>query len=267
MLTRTPIGQLLHDWRRQRRMSQLDLALEADLSARHLSFLETGRARPSRAMVLRLSEALNLPLRERNDLLNAAGFAPVYARKIADTAMEKATREALFALLHAHAPFPALALDRHWGIAEANSAIALLLDGVAPHLLDRPNALRISLHPEGLAPRIVNYAEWRGHLLARLRQQINQTADPVLASLMEEVKAYPAPRGRPQGREPDTILPVIPLRLDSPAGPLSFISTTTVFGTPLDVTLSELAIETFFPADESTRQILLASTQSKTPQV
>jgi transcriptional regulator with XRE-family HTH domain len=235
-------------------MTQLDLALEAEISTRHLSFIETGRAQPSRAMLFRLAEQLQLPLRERNALLVAGGFAPAFPeRPLADPAL-RAPRAAIELLLEAHEPYPALAIDRHWTLVAANGAVTRLLQGVAPSLLEPPvNVLRLSLHPEGLGPRIANRAEWRAHLLMRLRRQVTTSGDPVLADLLRELTALAAPHddGRENGGA-DYADVIVPFKLITPAGVLSFISTTTVFGTPLDITLSELAIESFFPADAAT---------------
>jgi len=249
-----PFGNLLREWRQRRRMSQLALACEADISTRHLSFVETGRAQPSREMVLHLSERLQVPLRERNVLLVAAGFAPMFAQRALDDPALQAARQAIDLVLAGHEPYPALAVDRHWTLVAANRMVSPLLAGVEVSLLQHPvNVLRLSLHPAGLAPRIVNFAQWRSHLLARLRQQIEASGDPVLAALLDELSAYPA-RTTLTEHEPPGV--VIPFELDMPQGRLSFISTTTIFGTPVDVTLSELAIESFFPADATTAQAL-----------
>jgi len=250
-------GDQLRLWRRQRHMSQLDLALDAEISARHLSFVETGRSRPSREMVMRLAECLSLPLRNRNALLLSAGFAPAYRERSLDDPALGAAREAVQRILDGHAPFPALAVDRHWNLIAHNNVVPLLLEGVAPELLARPsNVLRLSLHPQGLAPRIVNLGEWKRHLIERLGGQIAASADPVLEALREELRAYPAPVCR---TPPDTNAAiVVPLEIESPVGRLSFLSTTTVFGTPVEVTLSEVAIEAFFPADEATAKALQA---------
>ena len=239
-------------------MSQLDFACEADISTRHLSFLETGRSLPSREMVIHLAERLEIPLRERNVLLVAAGYAPVFPeRPLTDPAL-RAAREAIDLVLKGHEPYPALAIDRHWTLAASNKSLAPFLAGIDPTLLQPPvNVLRLSLHPSGLAPRIANFAEWRSHLLARLRHQLELTADPALSDLIDELCAYPSPGGADQpfaAREYAGV--VIPLRFITQDGILSFISTTTVFGTPVDVTLSELAIESFFPADAATAQAL-----------
>ena len=258
--TAPSFGDHLRDWRRRRRFSQLDLACEADISTRHLSFIETGRSRPSRDMVLHLAERLEVPLRERNTLLVAAGFAPAYpVRPLDDPALALA-RRAVERVIEAHAPNPALAVDRHWQLVAANAAVPLLLDGVSPALLQPPvNVLRLGLHPDGLAPRIVNYAEWRGHLLERLQRQVESAGDPVLVELLAELRAYPAPPAAiaalapPEEAHPDV---VVPFRLATASGILSFLSTTTVFGTPVDVTLSELAVESFFPADAATAEAL-----------
>jgi transcriptional regulator with XRE-family HTH domain len=252
------IGDHLRAWRQRRRMSQLDLACEADISTRHLSFLETGRAQPSRDMVLHLAERLEVPLRDRNVLLVAAGFAPVFGERPLGHPALAAARAAIDQVLAGHEPYPALAVDRNWTLAAANRAVAPLLAGVAEALTRPPvNVLRLALHPEGLAPRTLNLAVWRGHLLSRLRRQIETTADPVLISLMAELESYPAPRPAPM-RPAETAV-AVPFRLRTPAGELSFFSTVTVFGTPLDITLSELALEAFFPADAATAEILRAA--------
>ena len=262
-----PFGHLLRQWRQQRRLSQLDLALDADISARHLSFLETGRAQPSREMLLRLSERLNVPLRERNQMLMAAGFAPMFPeRPLTDTSMAPA-RLAIEHVLAGHGPYPALAVDRHWTLVMHNAAVKPFLATVDPELLQGPvNVLRLSLHPKGLAPRIVNLAQWRSHLLSRLHQQIEASGDPVLAALLEELQAYPvpaAPRTRlPASAEVDLGGVAVALQYESDHGVLSLISTTTVFGTPVDLTLAELALETFFPADAFTAQVLQTLAQA-----
>src|SRR5262245_1385467 len=240
------IGTHLREWRQRRRMSQLALACEADISTRHLSFLETGRSSPSRDMVLHLAERLDIPLRERNVLLVAAGYAPAYGERSLDDPA-----------LAGHEQYPALAIDRHWTMVSSNRAVTPLLGGVDATLLQPPvNVLRLSLHPEGLAPRIANLPEWRGHLLARLRQQIDVSGDPVLLKLMDELRAYPAPASRTRPPEIDHAAVLIPFRLVTEHGMLSFFSTTTVFGTPIDITVSELALESFFPADAATAQLL-----------
>ncbi|MCA0401543.1 MAG: helix-turn-helix transcriptional regulator [Proteobacteria bacterium] len=250
-------GPKLKFWRQNRRFSQLDLAQEAGLSTRHLSFLETGRAGPSREMLMRLVGALALPLREADALLLAAGFSPAH-RSHAASDPYQAIEAPLAMLLEGHHPFPAVAIDRYWNIRKANRAVAPLLAGVAPELLAGPiNAVRLSLHPGGILPRILNAYQWREHLLQRLRQQFRLTADPALGSLIAEALAYPAPSKSTHAGGPPTG-PVIPMRMRFGDAVLNFISTTTVFGTPLEVEVSELAIETFFPADEVTRQALIA---------
>lgn len=249
------LGEQIREWRQRRRLSQMDLALEAEISTRHLSFIETGRTRPSREMVLLLAEHLDVPLRERNAMLLGAGHAPVYAERPLDDPELAAARRAIELVLKGHEPFPALAIDRHWNMVSANAAVAPLLEGVAPHLLEGPvNVLRLSLHPEGLAPRIRNLGEWRAHLLERLRRQAWLTSDPELAALLDELWSYPSAEGSGDAGTFDSV--AVPLRLDTPLGELSFLSTTTIFGTPRDVTLDELAIEAFFPADEQTMERL-----------
>jgi transcriptional regulator with XRE-family HTH domain len=255
MKMNSTIGDHLRDWRQRRRMSQMDLALEAEISTRHLSFLETGRSQPSREMVLHLAEQLEIPLRERNVLLVAAGFAPVYSQRSLDDPALDAARQAVELVLKGHEPYPALAIDRHWSLVAANAALMPLIGDVDPALLKPPaNVLRLSLHPGGLARRIVNFSEWRDHLLARLHHQVDVTADPVLMRLMEELRSYPTPRGQLHQPAPrrDYAGVLVPLQLAVAEGTLTLFSTTTVFGTPVDVTLSELAIEAFFPADADT---------------
>jgi len=248
------VGPLLREWRERRRLSQLSLACDAGVSARHLSFVETGRARPSREMVLHLAEQLEVPLRARNVLLLSAGYAPAYAERSLDDPALSGARRAIDLVLAGHEPFPALVFDRHWNVIAANNAVAPLLEGADPALTAGPvNALRLALHPKGLAPRIANLAQWRGHLLHNLRAQIEATADPVLADLEAELLAYPMDDpGEAQGDDLGGV--AVPLRLRSKSGMLSFISTTTVFGTPRDVTLAELALETFLPADAATAE-------------
>ena len=246
----TLIGEHLRQWRQRRHLSQLDLAVDAEISARHLSFVETGRAAPSREMVLKLAERLNVPLRERNVLLVAAGFAPAFPQRSIDDPALKSARAAIDLVLRAHEPNPALAYDRHWNLVSANRMVAPLLDGVPERLLGQPlNVLRLAFHPEGLAPRTVNLAEWCAHLLERLHRQCEATADPELLKLYDELRASKIP-ARPAPLSTDSV--AIPFRMRYEGDVLSFISTTMVFGTPVDITLSELALETFFPADEAT---------------
>lgn len=256
------VGELLRHWRQRRRLSQLDLAGDAEISTRHLSFLETGRSRPSREMLLRLAEWLDVPLRERNAMLLAAGYAPVFPeRPLADPSME-AARRTIQRVLDGHEPYPALAVDRHWTLMMANAAVPPLLAYVEEASLLQPpvNVLRLSLHPGGIARRIANFGQWRAHLLARLHRQIEVSGDAGLAALLDELRAYPAPEG---GVARDAVETghdfagiAVPLQLWSPHGTLSLISTTTVFGTPVDLTLAELALETFFPADEASAAML-----------
>jgi transcriptional regulator with XRE-family HTH domain len=251
-----PVGHLLREWRQRRRMSQLNFAVEAEISSKHLSFLETGRSQPSREMVLHLAELLEVPLRERNSLLVAAGFAPMFKEHALSDPELQPAREAVDLVLKGHQPYPAIAVDRHWQLVAANDAARYFMSGVQPALLTAPlNVLRITLHPDGMAPRIVNLGEWRAHLLARLRRQIEVSADAKLAELFKELSAYPAPAhaAEPVG---SAVAFAVPFRLATDAGVLSFISTTTVFGTPVDVTLSELALESFFPADPATAATL-----------
>jgi len=244
------VGDHLREWRQRRHLSQLDLAGDAEISARHLSFVETGRAAPSRDMVLKLAERLEVPLRERNVLLVAAGYAPAFPQRPLDDPALKSARAAIELVLKAHEPNPALTYDRHWNLVSANRMVAPLLEGVPARLLGQPlNILRLAFHPEALAARTVNLGEWCAHLLERLHRQCEATADPGLIQLYQELKAYPIP-ARSAPLSPDNV--AIPFKMRFGAEVLSFISTTMIFGTPVDVTLSELALETFFPADDLT---------------
>ena len=253
-MTVQPVGSQLRQWRQRRHLSQLDLAGDAQISARHLSFVETGRAQPSREMILHLAEQLEVPIRERNVLLVAAGYAPIFSeRSLNDPALLPA-RAAIDAILEGHKPYPCFAIDRYWNVVASNSALQELYEGVSEELLRPPvNAMRLSLHPDGVAPRIENHAEWRAHLLHQLRQRVEITADPKLIALQKEILSYPAPPV-PHMAPADAI--VIPFKVRVTAGPLSFFTTTMIFGSPVDVTLSELAIESFFPADDATRALV-----------
>lgn len=259
MSKQSSVGEHIRDWRARRRLTQMDLALDAGISPKHLSFIETGRSKPSRQMVLLLAEQLDVPLRERNAMLVAAGFAPVFPERPLDAPDLAAARRAVDLVLKGHEPFPALAVDRHWNLIAANAAVTPFLVA-EPEVMTPPlNLLRLSLHPKGLAPRIVNFTEWRAHILDRLRRQIDATADAVLEALHAELKAYPAPPaavGAAHGHDYGGV--VVPMKLQTGQGVLSFISTITVFGTPVDVTLSELALETFFPADDFTAKALIS---------
>lgn len=253
-------GPQLRAWRARRRLSQLDLALAAEISQRHLSFVESGRARPSREVVLRLAERLDLPLRARNALLVAAGHAPEYGERPIDHPALRPAMEAVRLILDGHEPYPALAVGRHWTLVAANRIAARLMDGVAPALATPPvNLLRLSLHPDGLAPRIANLRAWKTHILDRLRREAEATGDPVLGALLEEMGRYPAGEDPPPGRlERERALIATPLRLRVPGGELSLIGTMTVFGTATEVMLSELSLETFFPADGESAAALRA---------
>ena len=252
------VGAMIREWRQRRRLSQLDLALEAEISQRHLSFMESGRARPSREMVLRLAEHMAVPLRQRNHLLVAAGFAPTYGERELDDPAFRPALAAVELVLKGHEPYPAIAVDRNWNMVLANASAAPFLEGIEERSLLAPpvNVLRLALHPGGLAPRIVNLGEWRAHLIDRLRRQIDATADPALAALERELSSYPGQPGSiVQSCDPASQI-AMPMRVRIEGETLSFISTVTVFGTPLDVTLSELAIESFFPADAATGAFL-----------
>ncbi|GAA4102882.1 helix-turn-helix transcriptional regulator [Streptomyces hundungensis] len=272
---------MLRGWREQRRISQLELALRADSSARHISFIETGRSRPSEEMILRLAEHLDVPVRERNSLLLAAGYAPHYAQTRLDDPSMSALREGMERLLRAYDPYPAVVVDATYTVLAANRGMGILLDGVAPHLLTPPvNAMRLTLHPEGLAPRIHNLPEWRGHLLEQMERQIALLRNDDLRELYEEVAAHPVCSARPVPPSPSapsapslTSTPAnadgsgdasahaafpfaLPLRIEHAGTVLSLISTIATFNTPMDVTVSELAIETFLPADPETATYL-----------
>jgi transcriptional regulator with XRE-family HTH domain len=252
------VGHMLRDWRVRRRMSQLELATAAGISSRHLSFVETGRARPSREMVLHLAEYLDIPLRERNPLLIAAGYAPSYqATDLAAPEMQ-AVRAAIDRLLDGHEPYPAILIDRRWELVASNAAAMILVEGVAPELLEPPiNVLRATLHPEGLAPRIANLGQWIDHILGSLRRQVAITGDDDLRALEDELAGYAEDMGvsADAAREaPGEV--AIPMRLRTPSGELAFITMIATFGTALDITLSELSIETFLPADTATAELL-----------
>ncbi|MEU5554961.1 helix-turn-helix transcriptional regulator [Streptomyces globisporus] len=285
VLPDTEVGPLLRDWREQRRISQLELALRADSSARHISFIETGRSRPSEDMVLRLAEHLDIPVRERNALLVIAGYAPRYPQTSLDDPAMASLRESLERLLAAYEPYPALVVDGTYGVVAANRGVALLLEGVPEKLLAPPlNAMRLTLHPEGLAPRIVNLPEWRADLLAQMDRQIALVRSPALRELYDEVAAYPAParaggtdrtaegtggavpvagRADRAGRERDRAAAfALPMLLEHGGRILSFVSSIATFNTPMDVTVAELAIETFLPADRETAAYLHAHVPS-----
>jgi transcriptional regulator with XRE-family HTH domain len=253
VLEASKVGPLLREWRRRRRLSQLELAVEAGISARHLSFVETGRARPRAEMVLHLAEHLDVPLRERNRLLLAAGYAPAFAQFDLDEPEMTPVRTAVRHILDAHEPAPAVVIDGSWEMIAANHAVALLTEGVAPKLLEPPvNVLRLSLHPQGLAPRIANLSQWRTHVLARLERQIALSGSQALHALHEELRAYPADDN---GQIQDSGI-AVPLRLRTDRGELVFISTVATFGTAFEITASELSIESFFPADQPTSEAL-----------
>jgi transcriptional regulator with XRE-family HTH domain len=246
-------GDLIREWRQRRRLSQLDLAIAANVSSRHLSFVETGRSRPTSEMILHLAEHLDVPLRDRNALLLAGGFAPAYPeRGLAEPELQ-AVRNALKRVLGGHEPYPAAVVNRWWELVDANAGIVLFTGGVSPELLEPPvNVLRLSLHPDGMAPRIANLPEWRAHLLARLHRQAEATGDRRLVALHDELSAYPGGRAGTPG--PADV--VVPLRYRTPQAELSFLSITAVIGTPMDVTVEELAIESFYPADAQTAKAL-----------
>lgn len=254
-----PFGDLLRQWREHRRLSQFELSTQAEVSARHLSFMETGRSTPSRDMVIRLAERLDVPLRERNQLLVAAGYAPVYSQTALESPQMSPVLSAIRHVLSGHEPFPAAVVDRSWNVVEQNSGFQLFTSGVDPELLNSPiNVHRLALHRNGMADRIVNIGEWRAHVLSRLRHRIEVTADPGVTALYEEIRAYPG-----DWTEPEIVLPgpgdiAVPLRIRDGGRELAFFVSVAAFGTPLDVTMAELAIEAYFPADEETAALVAA---------
>ncbi|MFF8411312.1 helix-turn-helix domain-containing protein [Streptomyces omiyaensis] len=255
----TGVGPLLRGWRERRRLSQLELALRADSSARHISFVETGRSRPSEEMILRLAEHLDVPMRDRNALLLAGGYAPRYTESTLDAPELGTLREGIARLLRGYEPYPALVVDGSYTVVAANRAIGLLLEGLPEHLLTPPmNAMRITLHPEGLAPRIRNLREWRGHLMAQMERQIAYARSDALRAVYEEVTAYPLPEPSAHDVPDPEPYPyfALPLRIEHDGRVLSFVSSISTFNTPMDVTVAELAIETLLPADPATVEYL-----------
>jgi transcriptional regulator with XRE-family HTH domain len=253
------IGDHLRGWRERRHLSQLELSLRAEVSARHLSFVETGRAAPGRELILRLGEELQIPLRERNTLLVAAGFAPIFQQRRFDHPSLDSVRTILDLALENQKPFPAYVIDRHWTVVASNAAVPALYEGIAPELVRPPiNVIRLMLDPRGMAPRIVNFAAWRSHLLAQVRRQLSLTADPMLESLLREALAFPTGNMNDDGHAPIEG-PAMLLRVETRLGRLSFLGATTVFGTPADVTLEEIALEMLYPADVFTDKTVRAA--------
>ena len=248
-----PVGELLREWRERRRLSQLDLAIQADISARHLSFVETGRSRPTPAMILRLTEQLQVPLRERNVLLLAGGYAPAYPQHGLQAPELDSVRAALRQVLARHEPYPAVVIDRWWDMLDSNSGVAILVEGCAPALLEPPvNVLRLSLHPEGMAPRIVNLGQWRAHLLTQLRHRAQALGDQRLRELHEELMGYPG--GTDEALQSDCV--VLPLRYTRGGQELALFSISAAVATATDVTVAELVVESFYPADAATAMAL-----------
>jgi transcriptional regulator with XRE-family HTH domain len=254
-------GELLREWRRRRNLSQFELAGRSAVSGRHLSFIETGRSRPSREMILHLAQRLDIPLRDRNRLLLSAGYAPIFGERSLDEAEMTPVREALDRFLSAHDPYPAVVVDRHWSIVAANRGVELLTAGVSPALLELPaNALRMSLHPQGMAPRILNLGEWSRNILSRLRRQVEVTGDAALAELCDELAGYPGVVTDAAAGEDELAGEILlPLHLRRGAADLTFFSTVTTFGTALDITLAELSIEAFYPGDRETAAVLAST--------
>jgi len=259
---RRPVGELLREWRERRRLSQLDLAIQADISARHLSFVETGRSRPTPGMILRLTEQLQVPLRERNVLLLAGGYAPAYPQHGLQAPELDSVRAALGQVLAGHEPYPAVVIDRWWDMQDRNSGVAVLIEGCAPQLLEPPvNVLRLSLHPDGMAPRIVNLAQWRAHLLTQLRHRATALADQRLSELHDELLGYPG--GFDEALDADCV--VVPLRYWHDGRELALFSISAAVATATDVTVEELAIESFYPADAATAAALRKTTALRQP--
>ena len=255
--TNRQAGSLLREWRVARRMSQLELALRSEISTRHLSFIETGRSTPGRAVLLDLAEQLDMPLRERNQALLLAGYAPAFSDRSLEDPDHRPFRDMLTKLLKGHEPFPAIAVDRYWTLVAANGPAHRLFLACAPHLLVPPiNVLRVTLHPEGLAPSIVNIDDWHALMLSRLRQQLRQTPDRRLQSILDELSNFRnLDRGR-QRVETSTLDHVIPISIRTASGILNLIGVSMVLGSPWDVTISEIAIEAFLPADEATTALI-----------
>jgi transcriptional regulator with XRE-family HTH domain len=257
MANSATVGVLLRQWREHRRLSQLDLANNAEISARHLSFLETGRSNPSREMIVRLSQELQIPLRQRNTLLNAGGYAEMYPeRRLGDPALN-VVGNIVDIVLSGHEPNPAMAIDHRWNILATNRMIEILLRTADPSLRQPPmNAIRLGLHPAGLAPYIRNFTEWRAHAIVNLKRRIELTADRELVQLLHEVQSYPFANIKEQGTQASKEEFAIVLEIETSKGVINLLTTTMVFGTPKDVTVSELAIECFFPQDEQSAKTL-----------
>ncbi|MFC9897893.1 helix-turn-helix domain-containing protein [Nocardia sp. NPDC127579] len=249
------VGAQLRLWRQRRGLSQLELSLRAAVSARYLSCIETGKAAPSRSMVLHLADRLEVPLRVRNDLLLASGFAPSFPERELVAAALDPVRNALDRILLAHEPFPAMVLDGEWNVINANPAAVWLGSGAAPHLLEPPvNLMRLSLHPDGLAPAITNLPELRAQVIVNLSRQVARTGSPALAELYDEVRGYPG--GEAETDPGESV--AVPVRIRVEGHDLAFISTLTTFSRPTDVTVAELAVESYFPGDTATAEVLLA---------
>lgn len=248
-------GELLRRWRQRRRFSQLELSSRADVSARHLSFVETGRSSPSRELIARLADTLEIPLRERNRVLIAAGFAPMFPQRPIQAPQLGPVREIIRRVLDAHEPYPAAVVDARWNLVEANKSLRWFTDLADPSLLEEPvNVMRLALHPLGMAPHMLNLGEWRAHALGRISRKIAMTADPQLTALLEELRGYPCPQPQPEVVVPGPGDIAVPMRLEHEGSELAFLCTVATFGTALDVTVSELVIETFFPADAQSAQ-------------
>jgi transcriptional regulator with XRE-family HTH domain len=251
-----PVGRLLREWRKRRNLTQSELAIQTELSTRHLSFVETGRSQPSRSVVLRLCDELDLPLRERNEFFLAAGYAPPFSESPIASKQLAPALTALRATLEALSPNPAVLIDRRWNLIDANPTISLLIADVAAELLEPPvNVLKLTLDPRGMAPRIPNYLEWREHLTHRLHRQVLSSGDPELAQLEREIEELPFIAGGTV-RHPSGSDVVVPLLFRARDRVLSFISTTMVLGAPIDITADELALECFYPADSATAEYL-----------
>lgn len=268
-MARAAIGDLLKEWRARRRRSQMDLALDVGVSTRHLSFVETGRSRPSPELVLALAHHLDVPLRERNTLLLAAGYAPRFGQTSIDDPSMHRVRTSIQRMLDAHDPYPGVVVDRQWNVVLTNRSAMALTIGVDPALLGPPmNVYRLCLHPDGLAARTNNFTDWAAYLLQQLRRSITLTGDAALQSILDEVLTYPnvariAPLAEIAAWDEPPLL--VPFRFETPLGEVSLFTTITTFGTPLDVTIDEIAVELFFPADDASDALLRSVNDATAP--
>lgn len=253
------VGPLVREWRMRRRRSQMDLALDVGVSTRHLSFVETGRSKPSPELLLSLADHLDVPLRDRNVFMLAAGYAPRYRRTPLDDPSMSRVRAALQQLLDGHDPYPGIVIDRSWNVVLANPAAARLTASLPDELTtSKINVFRACLHPDGLAGQTLNFEEWSGYLMGQLRRLETMTNDPEVSDLLDEVEQYPTVVTSEAARDstPEELPLLVPWNLRIGDNRLSLFTTLTTFGTPRDITLDEVAVELFYPADEATAQLL-----------